>query len=166
MALQQYKQQVLNSNDKLKCQFLVEDCPSSESLDLFCFKSCSIVLELTYLAGQAICTHSPVDIIQLTPLCFLALYVPLTPFSVNTTYQLVPLKIIFKPKILQSSSMLNIYFISTFICIFHSYLTLKNKKNLLKTKILYKQETKTAIEHYKLIIKENEKYFKILGKKF
>ena len=92
--------------------------------------------------------------------CFLALYIPLTPFSVNTTYKLVPLKIIFKPKILQSSSMLNIYFISTFICIFHSYLTLKNKKSLLKTKILHKQETKTAIKHYILIIKENEKYFK------
>ena len=66
MAWQQYKQQVLNSNEELELSFLGEGCPLSE-FEFFRFKSCSIVLELTYLARQAIYTHSPLDIVQLSP---------------------------------------------------------------------------------------------------
>ena len=71
---------------------------------------------------------------------FLALFIPLTPFSVNTTYELVSLKIIFRPQILQSYSMLYICLILTFICILHSYITLNKKtlkiKNFCKREIL------------------------------
>ena len=98
---------------KFKCDlnsFLGEGCLSSE-FDFFRLKSCSIVLELTYLARQVICTRSPVNLVELSPIRFLAFFIPLIPFSVNTTYELVSLRIIFKQQILQSSSVLCIYFI-------------------------------------------------------
>ena len=69
MVWQQYKQQVLNLNNELERSFLGEGCPSSE-FEFFRFKSCSNVLKMTYLARQAICTGSPVDIVQLLPLHF------------------------------------------------------------------------------------------------
>ena len=76
IAWQQYKQEVLNSNVKPERSFLGEGCPSSE-FDFVRFKFCSLVLKLTYLARQAICTPSPVDIVQLSPLRFFSNIYPI-----------------------------------------------------------------------------------------
>ena len=88
------------------CVAFQEKVALYHGLIFFRFKHCSILVELTYLTLQAICTCSPVDTVQMSSLHFLALFIPLTPFSVNRTYKLVSLRIIFKQQILKSSSML------------------------------------------------------------